>query len=94
MEGCDFIETLKTTQKEDTALQVTRIRQKVEELDPAVRTSYKIEANLLWRVEEGKCQLMIPQTHRSLQQVVLSQCHDVPGAGHLGIAKTLERVSS
>ena len=91
MEGCDFIETLKAAQQEDTELR--SIIQKIEEQDPAIRTSYKVEANLLWRVEEGIYQLVIPQNNRSLQQVVLSQCHDVPSAGHLGIQKTLERVS-
>jgi len=91
MEGCDFLETLKTAQQQDPVLQEIKLR--LENQDPAIRAKYKVEAQLLWRIEEGIYQLMIPQENRSLQQVILSQSHDVPSAGHLGIQKTLRRVS-
>ena len=90
MEGCDFIETLRAAQHQD--LKLRSIVQKLENQEPSTRASYKVEANLLWKIDEGIYQLVLPQNSRSLQQVVLSQCHDVPAAGHLGVKKTLERV--
>ena len=45
-----------------------------------------------WETEDGhgtRLQLLLP---RSLVPDVLSDLHDVPSAGHLGVAKTVERV--
>ena len=45
-----------------------------------------------WETEDGhgtRLQLVLP---RSLVPDVLSDLHDVPSAGHLGVAKTVERV--
>ena len=30
--------------------------------------------------------------HESLQRILLEHCHDNPGAGHMGMNKTTERV--
>ena len=90
MQGCDFLETLRTALQQDA--ETAKIIRRVQQEDPVLRDKYKMIGNLLWRKQEGHYQFVIPSSQRSLQQVVLSQTHDVPAAGHLGTRKTLERV--
>ena len=57
--------------------------------DPAV---FRQMGGLLWRVEGGGLQLVLPDD-LELKDVVLQECHSSAAAGHLGVAKTFERVT-
>jgi hypothetical protein len=52
---------------------------------------YLIIGDLLWRVREGRYQLVIPDD-RAIKETIMFESHDAAGAGHLGINKTQERV--
>ena len=53
---------------------------------------FRTVGDLLWRVEGGGMQLVIPND-RDLKDVILQECHSSAAAGHLGTAKTFERVT-
>eukprot|EP00959_Pyramimonas_sp_CCMP1952_P444268 9301587-Pyramimonas_sp.AAC.1 len=48
--------------------------------------------DLLWRVEGGGLQLVIPNDV-GIRDTLLLECHTSAAAGHQGTAKTYERVS-
>jgi hypothetical protein len=50
-----------------------------------------VVGDVLWRVTDGHYQLVVP-ADRGLRELILKECHDNPASGHLGQAKTFERV--
>ena len=47
---------------------------------------------LLWRVEGGGMQLVVPDD-ANVKDIILQECHSAASAGHMGQAKTFERVT-
>ena len=62
--------------------------------DDEWRLRYKLHGGLLWHIVEDRLVLHIPNNEgtRDLRREILTELHDSPGGGHLGPAKTLERV--
>ena len=56
------------------------------------RQIFRTMGELLWRVEGGGLQLVIPNDP-ALKDTILKECHSSASAGHMGSAKTWERVS-
>src|SRR5262249_14615216 len=54
-------------------------------IDPANHPAYKVEHGLIYNAA-GR--IVVPDV-RSVKQQLLSESHDAPLAGHLGVAKTL-----
>ena len=44
---------------------------------------------MLWRVADGRYQLVIPATPPELRNLAMQECHDAAMAGHFGKHKTL-----
>ena len=61
------------------------------EVDNLRQRDLRVRGGLLWRVAEGFYQMCIPDD-RALKELVMRETHDASGAGHLGNAKTFERV--
>jgi hypothetical protein len=59
------------------------------DLDPKV---FRRMGGLLWRIEGGGLQLVVPDDV-TLKDLLLQQCHASAAAGHMGTAKTYERVA-
>jgi hypothetical protein len=84
-----FLTAVRKAQQEDAFCM-----KRFQELNESNRYSAKgfcLKANLLWRIASGRYQLVVPNDQ--LQEVVLQEAHDVPGAGHLGFHKTVHRVT-
>ena len=90
VESKNFLAALKKAQHKDPYIQ--KIHDTLSELPHQHNNQFKLSANLIWRVKEGRYQLVVPKQDNNLQQVILEQAHDNPAAGHLGRRKTLERV--
>jgi transposase InsO family protein len=56
-----------------------------------VADEYLLDSQVLYRVNNNRCQICIPNQLRS---DVLKQSHDVPAAGHLGFKKSYQRLRS
>ena len=79
-----FLDDLQAAQREDTECQ------KWSQLAREKATSeFRIAGNLLWRVSEGRYQLVLPADPPALRDRALLECHDAPMAGHWGRHKTL-----
>ena len=53
---------------------------------------YRVLGDLLWRVNTGRYQLVVPE-EAQLREWALSQAHDAVGCGHLGRDKTYEKLN-
>ena len=53
---------------------------------------FKVIGDLVWRIAAGHYQLVVPREIK-LREWALGQAHDGVGCGHLGRAKTLEKLS-
>ena len=85
-----FVHALRAAQQEDATCQ-----ERVALLNEGnfySKDGYCLKGGLLWRISEGHFQVVVPEHRRDLQQVILEQAHDVPGAGHMGQRKTLDRI--
>ena len=53
---------------------------------------FRVLGKLLWRLYDGRYQLVIPAQPAWVKNVVMQECHDVAMAGHFGKHKTLATV--
>ena len=86
----DFLPKLKEAQLADPKL--AAIRKKLADLPDQSNNKFKLSYDYLWRIAEGRYQMVIPSDATDLKRIVLEQAHDVPTAGHLGTFKTLQRI--
>ena len=56
------------------------------------RDGYRLQGRLLWKVDNGHYQLMVPNCP-ALREFFLRENHDADSAGHLGRRKTTERMT-
>jgi len=87
----NFLPKLRDAQLADEKL--TKVRERLLQLPDHCDNKHKLVHEYVWRVAEGRYQLVIPAAAVGLKRTVLEQSHDVPTAGHLGVFKTLQRVT-
>jgi hypothetical protein len=84
-----FLDTVRAAYRED---KLCMQRMKACELKPTRPVDgHMVVGDVLWRVTDGHYQLVVP-LDRKLRELILRECHDNPASGHLGQAKTFERV--
>ena len=79
-----FLRDLQQAQREDAECQ-----QLQKEIEEGARKDFRWVGNLLWRIAEGRYQLVLPAKPPSLRDRALRECHAAPLAGHVGVHKTL-----
>lgn len=80
----NFLEELLAAQQSDTQCQEWS-----QQLENHERRDFRLVGKLLWRIIEGRYQLVIPAEPPTLRDRALRECHDAPMAGHWGKHKTL-----
>ena len=79
-----FLQDLQQAQLRDAECQ-----QWLKETEEGIRKDFRSVGKLLWRIAEGRYQLVLPADPPSLRDKALQECHAAPLAGHVGVHKTL-----
>ena len=85
-----FLSQVQTAARNDP--EYTRVQQHCLAAPRAVWKGFRSFGGYIWRTENGTHQLVIPDSIE-LKDQILNECHCSAAAGHLGQAKTFERVS-
>ena len=82
-----FLEELYRAQQADDQCQQWR-----KSAESKQTKEFRVLGQLLWRLYDGRYQLVIPPQPAWVKNVVMQECHDVAMAGHFGKHKTLATV--
>ena len=82
----DFLRQLKTAQQGDPSC--VKWTKETQHTPKEFRTA----GDMLWRVADGRYQLVIPANPPELRNLAMHECHDAAMAGHFGKHKTLATV--
>ena len=80
----NFLQDLQRAQQKDAECQ-----QWLKEVEEGTRKDFRSVGKMLWRIAEGRYQLVLPADPPTLRDKALQECHAAPQAGHVGVHKTL-----